>query len=77
MHNVDGMSNQGGMIEYTAGVLLEFNGHLEVAEFFVMTMSQQPVILGWPWFVKHNPSFHWTDGQMWMDRCLHSVIGMQ
>ena len=46
VHNINGTLNQGGMVEYTAGVLLEFDGHLKVAEFFVMTMPCQSIILG-------------------------------
>ena len=46
VHNVDGTSNQERMVKYMADALLEFDGHLEVAKFFVMTMPCQPIILG-------------------------------
>ena len=32
IHNVNGMSNQEGMVEYIAGVLLEFDGHCHISE---------------------------------------------
>ena len=48
--------------------------HTESITFHLIDAPQQPVILGFPWLVKHNPHIDWRTGSIlqWSEHC-HAV----
>uniref|UniRef100_A0A8C5C6Y7 Gypsy retrotransposon integrase-like protein 1 n=1 Tax=Gadus morhua TaxID=8049 RepID=A0A8C5C6Y7_GADMO len=48
--------------------------HTESITFHLIDAAQQPVILGFPWLVKHNPHIDWRTGSIlqWSEHC-HAV----
>ncbi|KAJ8012622.1 hypothetical protein DPEC_G00044780 [Dallia pectoralis] len=48
--------------------------HTETIQFYIISSSHAPVILGQPWLRQHNPHFDWTSGSVvsWSSYC-HST----
>ena len=48
--------------------------HTESLTFHLINAPQQPVILGFPWLIKHNPHIDWRTGSIlqWSESC-HAV----
>ncbi|KAJ7997136.1 hypothetical protein DPEC_G00225830 [Dallia pectoralis] len=36
--------------------------HTETIQFYIISSSHAPVVLGQPWLRQHNPHFDWTSG---------------
>ena len=53
--NVDGTSNDAGMIREVAEVILRYNEHSEQTVFAVTKLGGYTTILGYTWLRKHNP----------------------
>src|SRR5271169_340345 len=53
--NVDGTSNEAGMIREIADLVLRYDGHSERVQFAVTQLGKQTAILGFTWLEKHNP----------------------
>lgn len=47
------------------------DNHVEEIIFHVMESVQHPLILGFPWLVKHNPVINWRSGEVkgWGEEC--------
>lgn len=53
------------VMEQTSPVTLEFyNGHNETIEFYLYQSNHHPLILGFSWFVRHNPHINWVTGEI-------------
>ncbi|KAL0190182.1 hypothetical protein M9458_012880 [Cirrhinus mrigala] len=70
---VDGRPLGSGQIQHTTDDLTLFSGalHNETIRLFVLPTSQTPIILGFPWLERHNPTISWTEKQIlrWSDTC--------
>ncbi|KAI2647134.1 Transposon Tf2-6 polyprotein [Labeo rohita] len=51
-------------------------GHQETIRFFVITSPQSPLILGFPWLDRHEPTIAWAKGAVinWSPHCQQSCI---
>ncbi|KAL0162053.1 hypothetical protein M9458_041449, partial [Cirrhinus mrigala] len=51
-------------------------GHQETIRFFVITSPQSPLILGYPWLNRHEPTISWARGVIthWSPHCLEHCI---
>ncbi|KAI2659133.1 Transposon Tf2-9 polyprotein [Labeo rohita] len=51
-------------------------GHQETIRFFVITSPQSPLILGYPWLNRHEPTISWARGVIthWSSHCLEHCI---
>ncbi|KAL0173707.1 hypothetical protein M9458_029675, partial [Cirrhinus mrigala] len=51
-------------------------GHQETIRFFVITSPQSPLILGFPWLDRHEPTIAWARGVVthWSSHCQQSCI---
>ena len=52
--------------------LIIANGHTESLSFHLFNSPSHPLILGYPWLVKHNPHMDWSTGRVlgWHKDCL-------
>lgn len=52
------------------------HGHSEEITFHLYHSNWHPVVLGYPWFARHNQQFNWTSGAVirWSDVCKGSCI---
>ncbi|KAL0157255.1 hypothetical protein M9458_048501, partial [Cirrhinus mrigala] len=75
---LDGRPLGSGRIEYiTADLTLRLKpGHQETIRFFTITSPQSPLILGFPWLDRHEPTISWASGIItrWSSRCLRSCL---
>ncbi len=55
----------------TTGIL-----HQETIQFYLISTSHAPIILGLPWLRKHNPNISWQESQTisWNENCFSSCI---
>ena len=44
--------------------MLLSGNHSEVVFFYILSSPRFPLILGYPWLRKHNPSFDWVTGKV-------------
>ncbi|KAL0192337.1 hypothetical protein M9458_010633, partial [Cirrhinus mrigala] len=70
---VDGRPLGSGQIQQTTDDLTLLSGalHTETICLFVLSTSQTPVILGFPWVERHNPTISWAKKQIlrWSEFC--------
>lgn len=53
------------VIEETSPVTLEFDdGHSETMDFYLYKSNHHPLILGFPWLLKHNHHINWPTGKI-------------
>ncbi|KAL0177558.1 hypothetical protein M9458_026452, partial [Cirrhinus mrigala] len=75
---LDGRPLGSGRIEYiTADLTLRLEpGHQETIRFFTITSPQSPLILGFPWLDRHEPTISWASGIItrWSSCCLRSCL---
>ncbi|KAL0192406.1 hypothetical protein M9458_010702, partial [Cirrhinus mrigala] len=75
---LDGRPLGTGRVDHTTKDLtlrLEPN-HQESIRFFIITSPQSPLILGYPWLNRHEPTISWTEGRIthWSPRCHQHCI---
>ncbi|XP_073701959.1 matrix-remodeling-associated protein 5 [Garra rufa] len=75
---LDGRPLGSGRIDHTTEDLtlrLEPN-HQEIIRFFVITSPQSPLILGFPWLDRHEPTISWAGGNIthWSPYCHQHCI---
>ncbi|KAL4007857.1 hypothetical protein ACER0C_001709 [Sarotherodon galilaeus] len=61
----------------TEPVLLILSGnHREFLRFFVFVSPDSPVVLGYPWFERHNPHINWVTRRIesWSSHCLSHCL---
>ncbi|KAL0199796.1 hypothetical protein M9458_002983, partial [Cirrhinus mrigala] len=69
---VDGRPLGSGQIQHTTDLILCSGAlHTETIRLFVLTTSQPPIILVFPWLEQHNPLISWTERQIlkWSESC--------
>ncbi|KAL0168456.1 hypothetical protein M9458_036678, partial [Cirrhinus mrigala] len=75
---VDGRPLGSGQIQHTTDDLILCAGalHTETIHLFVLSTSQNPIILGFPWLEKHNPVISWTERQIlrWSEPCQQQCL---
>ncbi|KAI2663045.1 Transposon Tf2-6 polyprotein [Labeo rohita] len=75
---LDGRPLGTGRVDHTTKDLtlrLEPN-HQESIRFFIITSPQSPLILGYPWLNRHEPTISWTEGRIthWSPHCHQHCI---
>ncbi len=55
VYNVDGTLNKKGTITHYTRILLSLGGRSTWEIFYITNLGYQRIILGFPWFKKHNP----------------------
>jgi predicted aspartyl protease len=64
IHNIDGTSNQGGLITRKCHLNIQM-GHLrKEMEFFITNLGQDCIILGYPFLQNFNPEINWETGKV-------------
>ncbi len=64
VYNVDGTLNKKGTITHYTRILLSLGGRSTWEIFYIMNLGYQRIILGFPWFKKHNPDIDWSTGRI-------------
>ncbi|KAF5320253.1 hypothetical protein D9611_011326 [Ephemerocybe angulata] len=68
LYNADGSENSAGDILTTCTVAMKVHTHIETVTFYT-TSIKYPVVLGYAWLRKHNPSINWTTKEIRLDNC--------
>jgi hypothetical protein len=68
--NGDNSYNNGWVTEETQKQPLLIGTHLEDISFDITDIGNHDIILGRPWFKKHNPSVDWETEELNFNRCL-------
>ena len=61
-YNVDGTTNENGLIQLTVSLTLWIGDKDERRNFYVIQCGNEDVILGLPWLYKANPIIDWASG---------------
>jgi hypothetical protein len=69
VYNVDGTTNDTGMITDIADVILRYEQHSERTQLAVTHLGKQSLILGYNWLRNHNPEINWQTKDVKMSRC--------
>ncbi len=64
VYNVDGTLNKKGTITHYTRILLSLGGRSTWEIFYITNLGYQRIILGFPWFKKHNPDIDWSTGRI-------------
>jgi hypothetical protein len=59
VYNIDGTTNDAGMITDIADIILRYENHLECTQLAVTCLGKQSLILGYNWLRNHNPEINW------------------
>ncbi|KIN92817.1 hypothetical protein M404DRAFT_172559 [Pisolithus tinctorius Marx 270] len=68
VYNANSSSHGAGHIRYTVDLSINVDGHSEVATFAVTNTDKSPVIVGYDWLRKLNPSVDWRTGKVVFNR---------
>jgi hypothetical protein len=71
VYNVDGTTNEAGMITDITDVVLRYDNHSERTQLAVTCLGKQSMILGYNWLRNHNPEINWQTKEVKMSRCPH------
>ena len=63
-NNVDGITNENGLIRLTVSLTLWIGDKDECRNFYVIQCGNEDVILGLPWLCKANPIIDWASGMV-------------
>jgi hypothetical protein len=69
VYNIDGTTNDAGMITDIADVILRYENHSERTQLAAMRLGKQSLILGYNWLCNHNPEINWQTKDVKMSRC--------
>src|SRR5271163_1119758 len=61
-YNIDGTKNKKGTIKHYTDLDLKIGDKTSITRFMITGLGEQKVILGYPWFQKHNPEINWNTG---------------
>ena len=65
VNTIDGSSLKNGDVTHcTVPVLIKSCLGSELLRFFVIKTHNQPIVLGAPWLLKHNPDIDWCEGRV-------------
>jgi hypothetical protein len=70
VYNVDGTTNDAGMITDITDVILQYENHLEHTQLAVTCLGEQSMILGYNWLRNHNLEINWQTKDVKMSWCL-------
>jgi hypothetical protein len=59
VYNVDGTTNDAGMITDIADIILHYENHSECTQLAITHLGKQSLILGYNWLQNHNPEINW------------------
>jgi hypothetical protein len=59
VYNVDGTTNDAGMITDITDIILRYENHSERTQLAVTCLGKQSMILGYNWLRNHNPEINW------------------
>jgi len=71
--NVDGTPNKVGHITKAIDLVICYKDHNKQSPFYVSSIGHKAVILGHPWFIRHNPEINWHTGEVSMTCCQNPV----
>jgi hypothetical protein len=60
MNNVDGTTNQTGLIQHYYDFKLQMGDHEAIQRFYIGGIRTDRFILGFPWLQEFNPNINWT-----------------
>jgi hypothetical protein len=63
--NIDGTPNQGGELQYFVNVQVQTRIQCLTLQFFLSSLGENKIILGYPWFAAFQPRIDWKRG--WID----------
>jgi hypothetical protein len=69
VYNVDGTTNDIGMITDITNVILRYENHSERTQLAVTRLGKQSMILGYNWLCNHNLEINWQTKDVKMSRC--------
>jgi hypothetical protein len=69
VYNVDGTTNDPGMITDITDVILRYENHSECTQLAVTRLGKQRMILGYNWLCNDNPEINWQTKDIKMSRC--------
>jgi hypothetical protein len=69
IYNVDGTTNDAGMIMDMADIILHYENYLECTQLAVMCLGKQSLILGYNRLCNHNPEINWQTKDVKMSCC--------
>jgi hypothetical protein len=64
VYNVDGTKNQGGIIDKSCVLHVQWGEQQVTQRFYVTNLGQDHVILGYPWLQEFNPDVNWEEGRL-------------
>ena len=64
VYNVDGTLNRKGTITHYTRILISLGGRSTWEKFYITNLGYQRIILGFPWFRRHNPDIDWSTGRV-------------
>ena len=62
--NMDGTNNKQGTIQFYTDLNIRISDQTFLERFYITGLGNQKVILGLPWFRKHNPKIDWEKGMV-------------
>lgn len=78
VETIDGRPLGSGLIKSMSQELQMSTGllHEEKIHFYILPMSNTPIILGLPWLRRHDPLISWREGQIvnWSSQCQHTCL---
>ncbi|KAI6095597.1 hypothetical protein F5141DRAFT_980355, partial [Pisolithus sp. B1] len=60
----DGTLNEAGPVHSTVDLLLLISDHSETFTCVVTNTGKSPLVIGFDWLCKHNPSINWHMGKI-------------
>lgn len=69
IYNADGTPNEAGPVHSTVDLHLSISDHSETFTCAVTNTGRSPLVIGFDWLHKHNPSINWRTGKISFDRC--------
>ena len=69
VYNIDGTRNEAGSVREAVDLFTDYEGHTEMATFYVTALGGVALIVGHPWLSRHNPEIDWRKGKVDLTRC--------
>jgi hypothetical protein len=64
VHNVDGMENRQGKVEYFCWIKIYYQGQMIWMKFFLTDLGRDRFILGYPFLFAFNPEINWKAAKL-------------
>ena len=69
VYNIDGTRNEAGSVREAVDLFTDYEGHTEMATFYVTALGGVALVVGHPWLSRHNPEIDWRKGKVDLTRC--------